>query len=115
MDIQITQDDILRIATCSDDRTVKFWNMKLEDFQGVNNNKGKYNLFNHVEPRKIGHIAYSKLLRRIFYFGKTFDHFKFNLSELTDKHKDEDIHLDIGKAKFNLRRGRNCLCKIHPR
>jgi WD40 repeat protein len=41
MDIQTTADDVLRIATCSDDRTVKFWNLKLEDFPGVNINKGK--------------------------------------------------------------------------
>jgi WD40 repeat protein len=43
MDIQITSDEIIRIATCSDDKTVKLWNLKLEDFI-INNSviKGKY-------------------------------------------------------------------------
>jgi WD40 repeat protein len=40
MDLQTTSDDVLRIATCSDDRTVKFWNIKLEDFPGVNIHRG---------------------------------------------------------------------------
>jgi WD40 repeat protein len=32
MDVQITNDEIVRIATCSDDKTVKLWNFKMEDF-----------------------------------------------------------------------------------
>jgi WD40 repeat protein len=36
MDILITKDNTLRIVTCSDDKTVKFWNMKLDEFQGIN-------------------------------------------------------------------------------
>ena len=32
MDILQTKDNIIRIATCSDDKTVRFWNFKIEDF-----------------------------------------------------------------------------------
>jgi WD40 repeat protein len=41
MDILTNADDVLRIVTCSDDGTVKFWNLKLEDFPGVNITRGK--------------------------------------------------------------------------
>jgi len=71
MDIQSNDDDILKIVTCSDDKTVKLWNFKFEEF-GVQNSY-------FLNPRKIQHIAYSKILRRIFYFGKGFNHFKFDI------------------------------------
>jgi WD40 repeat protein len=112
MDLYTNNDDVLYIATCSDDKTVKFWNIKLEDFTGVNTTRGKFYLI--LEPRKLNHIAYSKLLRRIFYFGKTFEHFKFNLSEMTEKNRDDDIHLDLGKINLNVEEEEIVYVKFSP-
>jgi len=32
MDLIQGKDNILKIATCSDDKTIKYWNLKIEDF-----------------------------------------------------------------------------------
>jgi WD40 repeat protein len=79
MDIQETKDNILRVVTCSDDKTVKFWNFKMEDFPGGLKSDQLSQVSGNPLPRKISHIAYSKIIRRIFYYGKNFNHFKFDM------------------------------------
>src|SRR6185295_15322425 len=75
-----TKDEILKIATCSDDGTVRLWNFKTEDFD-INNQFSSGNNSNLV--RKIPHIDYSKITRRIIYFNKNYYNFKLNIDELT--------------------------------
>lgn len=97
MDAQVTQDDTLRIATCSDDKTLRIWNFKLEDF-GLENQ-----FLNLQNPRKIPHIAYSKITRRIIYFSKNFNHFKVNTDELSGKENKKepmDEEIEITAVKF---------------
>ena len=58
-------ENIIKLATLSDDKTVIYWNLRLDD-----------NNHNPLLDSKIQHITYSKNIRHIFYFSKNYEHFK---------------------------------------
>ena len=64
------ENNIIKIATCSDDKTVIFWNIPIDEFVPNPNNNKKNN-----------HIFYSNYIRHIFFFGNNFDAFKINQQE----------------------------------
>ena len=60
MDYSISKEEnLIKIVTCSDDKTVIYWNIKLDEF-----------LENPISKQKNKHITYSKYIRHIFYFNK---------------------------------------------
>ena len=78
MDYYISnQEDLIKIVTCSDDNTVIFWNIKLDEFisNPISNKK------NHHQ-----HIYYSKYISHIFYFCKNYDHFKASTNQILHTH-----------------------------
>ena len=81
------QEKILKIATCSDDKTVIFWNFRLNEDN-----------INPLYDSKIQHITYSKYIRHIFYFSKNYEQFKL-------KNEDGEIEnndLNEGEDGINL-------------
>ena len=72
MDYNISKEEnLIKIATCSDDNTVIYWNIKLDDF-----------LPNPLSNQKNQHIFYSKYIRHIFYFCNKYNHFKIDLNDV---------------------------------
>ena len=64
------ENNILKIATCSDDKTVIFWNIPIDEFiPNPNNNKPN------------NHIFYSNYIKHIFFFGNNFQAFKIKKEE----------------------------------
>ena len=89
MDYSISQEEnLIKIATCSDDKTVIYWNFKLDDY--INNS---------ICNQKNQHITYSKNIRHIFYFCKDFNHFKVNSDDILCKNKDNN---DENSDNFSL-------------
>lgn len=43
-----------------------------------------HNVYFITDAKKLDHIAYSKFCRRIFYYGKKFDHFKTKETEIVN-------------------------------
>ena len=74
--------NLLAIATASDDKTVIYYNIKLSDF-----------IKNETE-NKHPHIAYSHIIRQIFYFGTNFKHLTVKESDLLQKDKNEEDELN---------------------
>ena len=90
MDYNISQEEnLIKIATCSDDKTVIYWNIKLDDF-----------INNPICNQKNQHITYSKNIRHIFYFCKDFSHFKVNSDDILCKNKNNNDNDD--EDNFNL-------------
>ena len=69
------KEKIVKIATCSDDKTVIYWNFNLDEN-------------NDLIESKNNHITYSKYIKHIFYFSNNYEHFKI---------KKEDISTNINK------------------
>ena len=66
MDYSISKEEnLIKIATCSDDNTVIYWNIKLDEF-----------IPNPISNQKNQHIYYSKYIKHIFYLCKNFNQFK---------------------------------------
>ena len=55
------KDNLIKIATCSDDKTVIYWNFRLDEF-----------INNPLSSQKNQHIIYCKYIRHIFYFCKDY-------------------------------------------
>ena len=72
MDYSVSKkENLIKIATCSDDNTVIYWNFKLDEF-----------IDNPLSCQKNQHIFYSKYIRHIFYFSKNFNSFKVNPNDI---------------------------------
>ena len=84
MDYSISKEEnLIKIATCSDDNTVIYWNIKLDEF-----------ISNPHSNKKNEHIYYSKYIRHIFYFCKNYNHFKVdtnNILHIKNKLKNNNI------------------------
>ena len=63
--------NITKIVTCSDDKTVIFWNIPNEEL-----------ISNQISNKKDNHIFYSIYIRHIFYLGDNFDQFKVKEEEI---------------------------------
>ena len=63
--------NIIKIVTCSDDKTVIFWSIPIEEF-----------MTNQISKNKNNHIFYSNYIRQIFYLGNNFDSFKVKKEEI---------------------------------
>ena len=89
MDYSVSQEEnLIKIATCSDDKTVIYWNFKLDDF-----------IDNPISNQKNQHITYSKYIRHIFYFCKNFNHFKVNSNDILYLNNENN---DENSDNFNL-------------
>ena len=95
------KEKIIKIATCSDDKTVIYWNFKLDENNAL------------IEPKN-NHITYSKYIRHIFYFSNNYEHFKLkkeNISTNNNNNKHftkvnqiyeyEDI-INLTSVKFSI-------------
>ena len=72
MDYSVSKkDNLIKIATCSDDDMVIYWNFKLDEF-----------INNPLSSQKNQHIFYSKYIRHIFYFCKNYSRFKVNSNDI---------------------------------
>ena len=95
MDFNIDpKENLVKVATAGDDKTVIYWNMKLSDF--IENNVNKKN----------EHIAYSKYIRHIFYFGKDVKHFKMSDEQFLERNEfdnntNEDGLTSLSSVKFS--------------
>ena len=74
----IPEENLVRVVTGSDDKTVIYWNMRLSDF-----------IDNPKSDKKNLHIAYSRYIRHIFYFGNSLSHFKMT----------KEVFLNLPKKK----------------
>ena len=63
--------NIIKIVTCSDDKTVIFWSIPIEEF-----------MTNQISKTKNNHIFYSNYIRQIFYLGTNFESFKVKKEEI---------------------------------
>ena len=85
------KDNLIKIATCSDDKTVIYWNFRLDEF-----------INNPLSSQKNQHIIYCKYIRHIFYFCKDFKNFKANLNDIIlNKNINNNINEEI-IDNFNL-------------
>ena len=98
MDYDVSpEDNMLKIATSSDDRTVIYWNMKLNEF------------INSGSTASVPHISYSKHIRHIFHFGKNNSHFKLSRkdflenknNELPDDENQQDEITSLNSVRFS--------------
>ena len=95
------KEKIIKIATCSDDKTVIYWNFKLDES-------------NSLTESKNNHITYSKYIKHIFYFSNNYEHFKLKKENITsnnnnNKHyaKDNQIYeyediINLTSVKFSI-------------
>ena len=93
------ENNTIKIVTCSDDKTVIFWNMQLDEF-----------LPNQFVNKPNEHIFYSNYIKHIFYLGNNFDLFKvrkeeiltnsYNLSNYRKVNNNEN--LDNEDEEYNL-------------
>jgi len=82
MDYSISKEEnLIKIATCSDDQTVIYWNIKLDEFMD-----------NPISSKKNMHITYSKYIRHIFYFCKNFKHLKVNSNDILCKNNNDNLN-----------------------
>ena len=92
MDYSISKEEnLIKIATCSDDKTVIYWNIKLDEF-----------LDNPISNQKNQHITYSKYIRHIFYFCKTYAHLKVNLDDILCKNNNNNASNEENSDNFSL-------------
>ena len=63
--------NIIKIATCSDDKTVILWNIPISEF-----------IINSIGSSKYKHLFYSNYINHIFYLGENFDSFKIKQEEI---------------------------------
>ena len=91
------KENIIKIATCSDDKTVIFWNLRLDE-----------NIHNPLLDSKIKHITYSRYIRHIFYFSKNYEHFKIKngnkiiSNNINDNSNEEDNMINLTSVKFSI-------------
>ena len=89
------KENILKIATCSDDKTVIYWNLRLDE-----------NIHNPLLDSKIKHITYSKYIRHIFYFSKNYEYFKIKNENKNIKNNnnfnEEDNMINLTSVKFSF-------------
>ena len=71
------KEKIIKIATCSDDKTVIYWNFKLEENNTL------------IEPKN-NHITYSKYIRHIFYFSNNYEHFKLKKENISQNNNNNN-------------------------
>ena len=77
MDYSISKkENLIKIVTCSDDKTVIYWNFKLDEF-----------IDNPLSNQKNQHIFYSKYIRHIFYFYKKYNHLKVHSNDILCNNK----------------------------
>jgi O-glycosyl hydrolase len=86
-----TKENIIKIATCGDDKTVIYWNLRLDE-----------NIHNSLLDSKIKHITYSKYIRHIFYFSKNYEHFKINKDNIGANSNEEDNMINLTSIKFSV-------------
>ena len=96
------ENNFIKIATCSDDKTVIFWNIPIDEFIPSQNSN-----------RQNNHIFYSNYIKHIFYFGNNFNHFKikqeeflsntYNLSNYKKMNSDnnEDDEYNLTSIRFS--------------
>jgi hypothetical protein len=72
-----TKENIIKIATCGDDKTVIYWNFKLEENNTL------------IEPKN-NHITYSKYIRHIFYFSNNYEHFKLKKENISQNNNNNN-------------------------
>ena len=87
------EENLIKIVTCSDDKTVIYWNIKLDEF-----------LDNPISDKKNHHIMYSKYIRHIFYFCKNYNHLKILSDDILNKNnnnKSNDSN-EENSDNFNL-------------
>ena len=65
------KNNIIKIVTCSDDKTVIFWSIPIEEF-----------IANNSSSTNNKHIFYSNYIRHIFYLNNKFDSFKVKQEEI---------------------------------
>ena len=94
MDIAVDKvENIIKIATCSDDKTVIYWNLRLAE-----------NFDSSLLDYKIQHITYSKYIRHIFFFSKNYDHFKIkneNINNNMNFNEEENL-INLTSIKFSV-------------
>ena len=93
MDYSISKDEnVIKIATCSDDNTVIYWNIKLDDF-----------ISNPISNQKNQHLYYSKYIKHIFYLCKNYNHFKIDINNILHiKNNNESNNLTDIDEEFYL-------------
>ena len=89
------ENNIIKIITCSDDKTVIYWNIPINELLDNNQSIAVYE-----------HIFYSKYIRHIFYFGNenNFSNFKIKKEEIlniTNKNNN-NINLNEEEDEYNL-------------
>ena len=88
-------ENIMKIVTCSDDNTVIYWNIPLDEY--INNT---------LNSSTIQHVTYSKYIRHIFYFSNNYEHFKIKNENREIKNNDyinEDNDLiNLTSIKFSV-------------
>ena len=84
MDYSISKEEnVIKIVTCSDDNTVIYWNIKLDDF-----------ISNPISNQKNQHLYYSKYIKHIFYLCKNYNHFKIDINDI--------LHIKNNNVNNNL-------------
>ena len=73
------KEKIIKIATCSDDKTVIYWNFKLDEK-------------NSLTESKNNHITYSKYIKHIFYFSNNYEHFKLKKENIPLSNNNNNKH-----------------------
>ena len=79
--------NITKIVTCSDDKTVILWNIPNEEL-----------ISNQISNIKDNHIFYSNYIRHIFYLGDNFDQFKVKQEEIISN----TYNLSCYKKNYNI-------------
>ena len=92
MDYSISKkENLIKIVTCSDDKTVIYWNFKLDEF-----------IDNPLSNQKNQHIIYSKYIRHIFYFCKNYNHLKIHSNDILSNSKISNNSHSNGSNDDNL-------------
>ena len=65
------KNNLIKIVTCSDDKTVIFWSIPSDEL-----------ITNQTKNYKNNHIFYSNYITHIFYLGNNFDSFKIKQEEI---------------------------------
>ena len=86
------KENIMKIATCSDDKTVIYWNLRLDE-----------SIHNYLYETKIKHITYSKYIRHIFYFSNNYEQFKLknDIKNNSQINEEEDL-INLTSVKFSV-------------
>ena len=94
------KNNIIKIVTCSDDKTVIFWNIQNDEL-----------ISNLNSDQKINHIFYSNYIKHIFYLSDNFDSFKikqeellsntYNLSNYKKNYNNEEDEYNLTSIRFS--------------